>query len=250
MFSFYRCSCSLWSIAAISVNRYISICHRLLYPSIYNRHTIPFIIAAIWIICFFIDLPNLIGWGRHSYDPRLMQCTYDFTYKYSYTVFFIGFGFGVPLSVSIFSYIKIIKYAQESSNTLRKIANTGGASIPARRLRKTDKKLIKSVLIILVMFVIMWLPHAIIVLGDYNAQWPRVFHVIGAALAHANSSTNSFIYAASNKTFRKGYVFFLRSVGLSLIKKIGCKQKERPNTGIPPSSPSCIKGLNIAETFI
>ena len=72
------CCCSLWSIAAIAFNRYVIICHRIYYPTIFNKHTMPFFIIAVWVLSFLVDLPNLLGWGGHAFDKKALFCTYDF----------------------------------------------------------------------------------------------------------------------------------------------------------------------------
>lgn len=230
-----RCSCSLWSVASISLNRYVIICHRMVYPRLYNKRTVPFIIMGIWIVCFFVDLPNLIGWGRHGFDERIQLCTYDFTYSYSYTFFFIGIGFGVPVCVSIFSYVSILKFSSQSNKVLVRMSvgtTSYNTSVATKKQIHADRRLLKSVLIILVVFIIMWTPHSVMVLGDYYARWPRILHVIGLALAHANSSINSFIYAAYNKDFRRGYIYFMRFIFYRVIfcfSKRGAAIKPMPD---------------------
>ncbi|KAJ8020508.1 Melatonin receptor type 1B-B [Holothuria leucospilota] len=209
------CSCSMWSIAAISLNRYVFICHRLLYTVIYNVTTVRLMVAAIWSICFLVDLPNLVGWGRHGFDERLQMCTYDFTYTYTYTLYFIGVGFGIPLCVSVYCYVGIINFHKKANKNL--VEGSVGTSaynqsVVARKQMEANKRLLKSVLIILVAFILMWTPHAVMVLGDYYARWPRILHVFGIALAHGNSSINSLIYAACNRDFRRGYMVFLRTI--------------------------------------
>ena len=55
------CLCSLWSMCAISLNRYIAICHRVSYPRIYNRVTVLCYVALMWIYTsspfLFTDYP-------------------------------------------------------------------------------------------------------------------------------------------------------------------------------------------------
>ena len=72
------CTCSSWSIAAISLNRYTAICHRLTYHSIYNVKTVPLIVASLLIFSFVLDLPNFIGWGGHAFDTKALYCAYDY----------------------------------------------------------------------------------------------------------------------------------------------------------------------------
>lgn len=196
-------------------------------------------IAGIWFACFLVDLPNLVGWGRHSFDERLQMCTYDFTYTYSYTLYFIGVGFGFPLCVSVFCYIRILKVARKSNLILvqRAIGTTHyNQSIVTRKQMDADRRILISVLMILVVFVLMWTPHAVMVLGDYHTRWPRFLHVIGAALAHGNSSINSFIYAAYNRDFRRGYKVFIVYV-YNRIRAIFTKARKKtaivdPNVGL------------------
>ncbi|XP_072029375.1 melatonin receptor type 1B-B-like [Amphiura filiformis] len=198
------CSCSMWSIASISVNRYICICHRFFYPSVYNKKTVIFMIAGLWTTCFLIDLPNLLGWGDHGFDPKIMLCTYDYTKAYSYTFFFIVTGFGIPLAAITFSYTNILKFAMATKRELRNITNKDDDK-KTRVIDSSDLRLLKSILTILVVFLIMWSPYAIIVVFDKNATWSRGVYVVAVILAHLNSSINSILYAATNKNFREGY---------------------------------------------
>lgn len=104
-------------------------------------------------------------------------------------------------------------------------------SVAKKQLLDSDKKLLKSIFIILFMFVLMWLPHAVMVVGDYYARWPRLLHVIGAALAHGNSSVNSIIYAASNRSFREGYVLVIRFVFNSICPSLDSNKNRRDSFG-------------------
>lgn len=172
-------------------------------------------IAGLWIVCFLVDLPNLVGWGRHGFDERLQMCTYDYTYRFSYTLFFIGVGFGIPVCVSLYCYLSILRQTRSSNKDL--VQSSVGTtqynkSVVVKKQMHADRRLLKSVLIILIVFIVMWTPHAFMVLADFNVRWPRIFHVIGVALAHANSSINSFIYAAYNRDFRKGYKLFAKLI--------------------------------------
>ena len=69
VFCVTSCACSLWSIGHISFNRYVRICHHTTYPKIFNAHTLPFIVAGTWILCFLIDLPICLA-GEHTTSIR------------------------------------------------------------------------------------------------------------------------------------------------------------------------------------
>ncbi|XP_038052427.1 melatonin receptor type 1B-B-like [Patiria miniata] len=221
------CSCSMWNIGHISLNRYMRICHGKLYPRVYNRRTIPFILAVTWTLCFLIDLPNLVGWGAHAFDARIMMCTYDYTESYTYTLYFIGWGFGFPLVVTSYSYLRIIYVVKQAERNARKANDVqtvskavSGTTRPAGtskesqkrvpRIGNTDIRLLRSVFTIWIVFLVMWSPYAITVLGDTQYLWPTDVYVVAVILAHTNSSINGILYAATNRHFREGYGYLIR----------------------------------------
>ncbi len=203
-------------------------------------------IIGLWMTCFLIDLPNLLGWGDHGFDPKIMLCTYDYTKAYSYTFFFIVTGFGIPLSAIIFSYTNILKFALATKRELRHITDREKADgEKTRGIDSADLRLLKSILTILVVFLIMWSPYAIIVVFDKNATWSRGLYVIAVILAHLNSSINSVLYAATNKNFREGY-WHLLSLACYCCCKL-CRSRQTDNVNPSNKSESVVTVLSSIE---
>ncbi|XP_072046340.1 melatonin receptor type 1B-B-like [Amphiura filiformis] len=205
------CACSLWCIAAIALNRYICICHRNLYLTLFKKKTVPYIILTLWVISFFIDFPNLIGWGRHGFDQRLLFCTYDFSANFGYSIYFAVLLITIPFIVLTYSYIRILLYSREVKKELRAHQKKDSAA-PGGVIRTTDLRLLKSVLIIWICYTLFWLPYTIIVFFDQDGDWGRTVYIFATALAHASSSSNGLIYAATNRNFREAYVYQLKYV--------------------------------------
>ena len=205
------CACSLWSIAAIGINRYICICHRLVYLKLFSKKTISFFLIAIWIISFFIDFPNLVGWGRHGFDERLLYCTYDLSDSLGYSIFLAVFLVTIPFILLTYAYTKIMLYSRSVKKCLKELqkADDVGPGCP-NTIRLTDLRLLRSVLIIWITYTLLWLPYLTVVLFDQKGQWGRTTYVIVNALAHSSSSTNSLIYPATNKNFRDAYIYQLK----------------------------------------
>ena len=208
------CVCSVWSIASISVNRYVRICHHNQYPIIYNKRTVPWIIAGLWFCCFLIDLPNIIGgWGGHDFDNKLMMCTYDHGgADYGSTLFFIGLGFGWPWIVTVYAYLRIFLFVRKKRQALRKSQDGATRAVLGKRngITNADASLLRSTFTIFVLFFIMWSPYALIVLFDPPHKWPDEVYVVAGFFAHTNSSINSILYAVTNKNFRDGYLKIIR----------------------------------------
>ena len=79
------------------------------------------------------------------------------------------------------------------------------------RRNSSDMKLIRSLLVIVIAYLIMWCPFMLVsIVGDTIAH--RNAYIFSVLLAHTNSSVNCIIYAATNRNFREGYIYFLRRV--------------------------------------
>ena len=222
------CSCSVWSIAAISLNRYAAICHRLTYHSIYNHKTVPFIVASLWIFCFIVDLPNFIGWGRHAFDTRAFYCAYDYTANYGYTLYAILLGFFFPMTLVSYCYLRIFMFARRSKQRLKDLTKADRHT--QNQIKTTDMRLLKSIGSIWIMFMTMWTPYATIVLFDFSGNWPQWYFVLSIALAHTNSSINSVLYAATNKNFREGYIILIKRVLCCIAKQQYYNKDSRAST--------------------
>ena len=108
------CVCSLWSIAAISVNRFVMLCRRALYYRIFSWSRSIYITLVLWLLAALLDLPNFLGWGDHTFDMKTMACSYDRLANHSYTVFFITMFVTVPLLTVLYCNINIFIVAVRS----------------------------------------------------------------------------------------------------------------------------------------
>ena len=216
------CTASMWNIAAITINRYVAICcNNTLYHRIYNRKTIPFLVGGIWLLCFCIDLPNFVGWSDHTFNKRARLCLVDFFMNYSYTLYFVICGFVTPMFLVSVCYIRIILFARRSKQRLRKFCSNSDDS-QLTRIKTTDLRMLRSIAITWLVFIIMWTPFCIIAIFD-PGYWSSSFFAFATAFAHSNSSVNSIIYGATNPNFREGYVQFLQKI-------FSCFSCKIPNT--------------------
>ncbi|XP_072046737.1 melatonin receptor type 1A-like [Amphiura filiformis] len=196
------CGCSIWSISAVSVNRYIYICHRVIYSKIYNQRTLPFMVIGLWLIAFLLDLPNYLGWGDHIFDTRQLLCNYDYSYNLSYTRYhLIALGVIVPVCVLCYSYFRIFMTFRSSSRRMRQHA-TNPSSSQKEKPQTADRRVLKTVAIICIVFLVMWTPYSIIVVFDLHYQfW---WFLLASFMAFTNSSVNFLVYAI-DRNFRQAY---------------------------------------------
>lgn len=96
---------TLFTLTAISLNRYILICYPGIYQDIFNKKLAVKIIAGIWILCVICCTPPLFGWGRFSFNPRTALCHSDNTsssFKYAANTFML-----LDIIIVVFCNIKI-----------------------------------------------------------------------------------------------------------------------------------------------
>ncbi|XP_030841027.1 melatonin receptor type 1A-like [Strongylocentrotus purpuratus] len=244
------CSCSLWSIATIAFNRYVWICHWNNYHRIFNRRTVPLILLIVWGIAFLIDLPNILGWGVHEFDWKVMSCTGGMAFVHSYALFFASTTFVLPLFIITYSYVGIFRFSHRASAAIRRMQESasiapGVSTVDHSRLTvrlpthatkcgaarqlstahtaqnrfnrgalrgasASDLRLARSIFIIVIMYLVMWLPFSMTILFDTQKVANRNIYLFTFTLAHMNSSVNCVIYGATNQNFRRGYIRFLR----------------------------------------
>ncbi|XP_072020794.1 melatonin receptor type 1C-like [Amphiura filiformis] len=200
---FISCTCSLWNIGAITINRYVFICKHRYYETIFTwRKTIAYAVT-IWIICILADFSNFFGWGGHSFDPKLGGCSYDRLASYSHVLFTVIVFFSMPMILIVVCYAAIFWKLRQSSLRLR---NAGNFSLDKKQLiSKQEIKLLKMVLIMFVTFVFCWTLYVLLILVDSKDNVYDHIYRLSGALAHTNSALNSVIYGLMNAHFKDAY---------------------------------------------
>ncbi|ELU01494.1 hypothetical protein CAPTEDRAFT_197910 [Capitella teleta] len=223
------CSCSLWSMAAIAINRsdaeidrlyamqqlpffrYICICKFHLYHKVYTKSTCWCMALCLWITCGVLEMPNYFNWGGHTFDLKTMACSYDRTANYSYTLFFVLVTIAPPLVCVAVCYLQVFLHVRQSRKAIEEFSSTSAKSSRSS-ITTAEVQLAKTLFIIYLVFLICWSPYAVVVLIDIGDHWPKIVYVVAIQLAHTNSSLNSIIYAACNRDFRNGYYLVLVTI--------------------------------------
>lgn len=73
--------------------------------------------------------------------------------------------------------------------------------------RREEIRLALSLIVVVVIFVICWLPYCCSILLQvfYNGFIPREFHVFTLVLGYMNSGCNPIVYGVMNKRFKQGF---------------------------------------------
>jgi 7 transmembrane receptor (rhodopsin family) len=180
---------------------------------------------GVWVMIYAVELPTHLGWGDKRFSVVFFVCTFA-NHVHSYAMFYIGLGVLFPIGASFGAYLGIYLKVRNSTLFHRRInsrsmdkvqsKNDRAKHRASRRMFRENVRVAQALFRVFLIFVIMWLPVAILILMGKGTQVPHVWYILTILLAHGNSSINCIVYAASIEHFREGY-----------FKILGIKRRQR-----------------------
>ncbi|XP_022252657.1 G-protein coupled receptor moody-like [Limulus polyphemus] len=220
---------SLLSVVAITVNRYVLIVHPQKYKSIYKKHWIAIMVAAIWLFSFICLLPPLLNvWGKFGFDPTVGTCTILKVNGRSPKVFLYVFAFVLPSVAFVICYSRIFCVVRKAHKNIKERPDNtrteGGPKSPRillQQLREKfhpssefsgkrkkeltkDIRLLRMILVIFFTFVICYLPVTIIKITRKEDDLP-VINILGYVSIYFSSCINPIIYVLMSQEYRQAY---------------------------------------------
>ncbi|XP_078541913.1 galanin receptor type 1 [Lissotriton helveticus] len=192
---------SIFTLSAMSVDRYVAIVHSRRSSSIRVSRNALLGVGLIWALSVAMTVPV-------AYNQRLIYREDNQTFcwelwanprhKKIYVVCTFVFGYLLPLLLISFCYAKVLNHLHKK---LRNMSKKSEAS---------KKKTAQTVLVVVIVFGISWLPHHVIHLWVEFGAFPLtqasfLFRIAAHCLAYSNSSVNPIIYAFLSENFRKSY---------------------------------------------
>ncbi|CAH1777704.1 unnamed protein product [Owenia fusiformis] len=208
------CLASLACVAFIAINRYVCICKSSVYPTIFSKRNTIVVNIVIWLYSMWLNFAVFGGWGRYTYDRKMIGCVWD---RMEHRAFSLSFLAGVFIPIGIVAICNALIF-WKVYQTKRKIAGVGKEGD-----KKMDKeiKLAKVLFLVFLIFLMMNSPFIAVILFDSADVFPVLVYVIVVQLMHGNASgVNCFVYGVSNKAFREGYKnFYYKMFGVCGVKR-------------------------------
>ncbi|XP_049420059.1 melanopsin-A-like isoform X3 [Epinephelus fuscoguttatus] len=157
--------CSMMTLMVIAVDRYVVITRPLASLGVMSRRKALSILAAAWVYSVGWSLPPFFGWSAYVPEGLMTSCSWDYmTFTpsvRSYTMLLFTFVFFIPLFIIIFSYCRIFRAIRHTTRAIAKI-NSQGTRDSAKRFHKmkSEWKMAKIALIVILLFVISWAPYS------------------------------------------------------------------------------------------
>ena len=203
------CAASVFSLCAISIDRYLRIKYALHYELMLPPLTIALIIMIVWVLSALVSFVP-VYLGVYLAPPGHKASIPDTLCKSKHLDYKVAFGYSsiffLPLIIMMVLYFKMFRIARTHANRIN-ISTQSIDNKPKRKLSIYETKATYTLGLTTGVFVICWLPSNICLilygvspdLVDYNHMNHALF------LGWANSCFNPMIYSIFNTEYRRAF---------------------------------------------
>ena len=223
---------SIWSLLAVSVDRYKSLkdpLDRFRQTPFMTRKRAGLIILTLWTYSGLFALLPIMGWKR---DPRSVEnnyCQFNITSAYSLLSSIINFI--LPTLFMCALYWRIYKIASGLTRNDAALNNPGSSSFKGEKEEKKLRKRIKTtknILVVACAFFFCWMPHTVV--SMISAVWfnsclncllaiPSELFTVLLILGYTSSALNPYLYALRNGQFRNALTRFVPGLRHKFVKR-------------------------------
>ncbi|XP_071380092.1 opsin 4b [Centroberyx affinis] len=216
--------CSMITLMVIAVDRYVVITRPLASLGVMSRRKALGILAAAWVYSMGWSLPPFFGWSAYVPEGLLTSCSWDYmTFTpsvRSYTMLLFTFVFFIPLSIIIFCYCCIFRAIRRTTRAITKINCEGNRdSVKRFHKMKSEWKMAKIALIVILLYVISWAPYSCVALtafAGYADMLTPYMNSVPAVIAKASAIHNPIIYAITHPKYRSAISRYIPYLGVLL----------------------------------
>ncbi|KAL0281008.1 UNVERIFIED_CONTAM: hypothetical protein PYX00_002138 [Menopon gallinae] len=214
---------SLFTVLAITINRYIMIGHPTLYPMMYKKEYLGLMVACTWVCGFGALVATWLGaWGQFGLDRQIGSCSILPDEKgRSPKTFLFMVAFVIPCIAIVVCYARIFYIVRRTAlkshsgarsakssrcranNSSGRRGSPGGAA-SAGKMTSKDKKLLKMILVIFLSFLICYLPITISKTFRHVLEIHSL-NIAGYVLIYLTTCINPIIYVVMSSEYRQAY---------------------------------------------
>lgn len=199
---FVALSASVFSLLAIAIERYITMLKMKLHNGSKSSRSF-LLISGCWLLSLCLGGLPIMGWNCLN---SMEFCSTVLPLYHKHYIFFCTSIFCILLMAIVVLYARIYFLVRTRSRSLTFRKNC------ARTSRSSEKSmaLLKTVIIVLSVFILCWSPLFVFLLLDFGCQ-VRACEVLFKAeyflsLAVLNSATNPIIYTLTNREMRRAFL--------------------------------------------
>ena len=200
---------SMYSLTAISINRYFMVVKQNYYRKIFNSRNQALIVAFIWCIPLPFAIGPLVGWSKFEFQTGKCICIFFFSRSIAFSAALLVVAVPLPLGIICFCCFKIFKQVGHHSKRVATMSSNA-PSVNVEEVRIT-----KTLAVVIGAYLICFIPAATINLIEMvqpSFDIPLWIDILSMILVFCNHANNPVIYGASNKQYRKAFKDILRNL--------------------------------------
>lgn len=225
---FFNTGASIFTVMAISINRYVAIVKPRLYPRAFTEGNNLLVVTGTWLLTLsLLFWPTAGVWGEFGWDGDIGTCSVVPKNGRSSKAFLFMVAYFVPATSFVICYSRIYWIVRKTQRNLRQYStNHKSAAFVARLFAKRqggaggvvseekvqrqqrriakDWRLLKTVFVIFAVFTLCYLPLLVLKAFRLLDDYPGV-QVFAYLTFYFSGCVNPVIYICMSREYRQAY---------------------------------------------
>ena len=248
----FHCGVASQFVMWIALQRYVHVCGSQSWlRKLFVGRRIVGVALVTWLLCATFAAQGWTTWTQYTLDTNIMLCTLDIQASLSFNIVVVVLSVIFPFLVMVICYCLIIRKVDHSRSRLgsphRRHLKSEDALLKRNAERqaklnlKSELRLVFTLLSILSIFIICWLPVLLSLLFHQHLPYLIQHIAVYGVLLHA--CLNPVLYGVMNGNFRKCYIHFLSSI-------ISCRPCKHDEYHFEPANQQEISTMACVSQFI
>ncbi|XP_050977599.1 trace amine-associated receptor 13c-like [Labeo rohita] len=184
-------SASLSNMVLIAVDRFVAVCHPLLYPQKITTTKTLTIVSLCWFCSSAYNIAVVMSVSHKKYACH-GECTIMITFDWTIADLFLSFL--IPCTLIITLYLRIFHVAHQQVKVINSVVKCGKHITEGSVKKKTERKAALTLGIIVTVYLFCWIPFFILTITANTAMASTTAYVL-LWILYINSGLNPLIYA-------------------------------------------------------